>query len=136
MPDVADDMIILKIERAQRAPQEDTNKYSTPEPLPIIAKFIDWNFSEKVKSNFIKAARASFQQHPAESKPNNLCLANILIISNTHRNKAMPKCKELKRDQRTTQVYIKYPAILMVNKSGERSYSAMFRILIIFLFKF
>ena len=57
MPDVADDMIVSKIERAHRAPQKDTNQYSTSEPLAIIATFIDWNFSEKVKSNFIKAAR-------------------------------------------------------------------------------
>ena len=64
LPDVADDMIISKIEKAHRAPQKDPNQYSTPGPLPIIAKFIDWNFSEKAKSNFIKAARDSFQQDP------------------------------------------------------------------------
>ena len=66
MPDVADDKIISKIERAQspyRAPQRDTN-HSTPGPLPIIAKFIDWKFSEKVKSNFIKAAR---DKHPNQT---------------------------------------------------------------------
>ena len=49
MPDVADDIIISKIERAHRAPQKETNQYSTQGPLPIIAKFIDWNFSEKDK---------------------------------------------------------------------------------------
>ena len=53
MPDVADDIITLKIERTHEAPQKDTNQYSNPWPLPIIVKFIDWNFSEKVKSNFI-----------------------------------------------------------------------------------
>ena len=52
MPDVADDIIISKIERPHRAPQKDTNQYSNTGPLPIIAKLIDWNFSEKV--NFIK----------------------------------------------------------------------------------
>ena len=67
MPDVADDIIISKIETAHRAPQKDTNQYSTPRPLSIIAKFIDWDFSEKVKSNFIKAARDSFQQHPNQT---------------------------------------------------------------------
>ena len=34
------------------------------------------------------------------------------------------KHKELKRDEKTIQAYIKYPAILMVKKSGGRSYSA------------
>ena len=67
MPDVADDIIISKIETAHRAPQKDTNQYSTPRSLSIIAKFIDWDFSEKVKSNFIKAARDSFQQHPNQT---------------------------------------------------------------------
>ena len=52
MPDAADDIIISKIERPHRAPQKDTNQYSNTGPLPIIAKLIDWNFSEKV--NFIK----------------------------------------------------------------------------------
>ena len=41
MPDVADDMIILKIKRAHSAPQKDPNQYFTPGPLPIIAKFTD-----------------------------------------------------------------------------------------------
>ena len=53
MPDVADGIIILKIERTHEAPQKDTNQYSTPWPLPISVKLRDWNFSEKVKSNFI-----------------------------------------------------------------------------------
>ena len=78
MPDVSDDMIMKKIERAHRAPQKDTNQYSTPGQIPIIAKFIDWNFSEKAKSNCIKVAR-----DPAVSKPNNPCIANVLIIVNS-----------------------------------------------------
>ena len=40
------------------------------------------------------------------------------------RNKATLKRKELKRDERTIQAYLKYPTVLMVMKSGERSYSA------------
>ena len=47
MPDVANDMIISKTERAHGAPQKDISQYSTPGPLPIIAKFIDWNFQKK-----------------------------------------------------------------------------------------
>ena len=41
-----------------------------------------------------------------------------------HRNKAMFKHKELKRDERTIQAYVSYPDILMIKKSGEGSYSA------------
>ena len=40
------------------------------------------------------------------------------------RNNAMLKRKELKRDDRTIQAYVKYPAVLMVERSDERSYSA------------
>ena len=39
-------------------------------------------------------------------------------------NKEMLKRKELNRDERTIQAYVKYPATLMVKRSGERSYSA------------
>ena len=42
----------------------------------------------------------------------------------TRRNKAPLKRKELKRDERTIQAYLKYPSVLMVMKSGERSYPA------------
>ena len=121
LPDVADNMIISKIEKAHRAPQKDPNQYSTPGPLPIIAKFIDWNFSEKVKSNFIKAARGSFQQHPNQR----IYVSEMYSSSVTARqNKEMLKRKELNRDERTIQAYVKYPATLMVKRSGERSYSA------------
>ena len=61
MPDVADDIITSKIERAHRAPQKETNQYSTQGPLPIIDKFIDWNFQKKIKSNLIKAAKDQFK---------------------------------------------------------------------------
>ena len=119
--DVADDMIISKIERVHTASQKDANQYSTPGPLPSIAKFIDWNFSEKVKSNFIKAARDSFQQDPNQT----IYVPQMYSSSVTaHRNKAMLKRKELTRDERTIQAYVEYPAVLMVKKSGERSYSA------------
>ena len=40
------------------------------------------------------------------------------------RNNAMLKLKELKRDDRTIQAYVKYSAVLMVERSDERSYSA------------
>ena len=43
---------------------KETPTSSTPGPLPIIAKFIDWKFSEKVKSNFIKAAT---DKHPNQT---------------------------------------------------------------------
>ena len=78
MPDVADDIISSMIERAHTACQKDTNQYSTPGPLPIIAKFIDWNLSEKVNINFIKAAK-----DPAASNPKDICLGNVLIIGNS-----------------------------------------------------
>ena len=40
-----------------------------------------------------------------------------------HRNKAMFKHKELKRDERTIQACVNYSHILMIKKLGERSYS-------------
>ena len=120
MPGVADDIIISNIERAHRAPQKDTNQYSTPGSLPIIAKFIDWNFSEKVKSNFIRAARDSFQQHPNQT----IYISQMYSSSVTaRRNKAMLKLKKLKRDERAIQAYVKCPAILMVKKCQVKDHT-------------
>ena len=52
MPDLNKDFIISKIERAHRAKG---NNYGTI--LPVIAKFLDWTFSEQFKSSFIRAAK-------------------------------------------------------------------------------
>ena len=52
MPEFGNDCITSKIERAHKAKG---NKYEII--LQIIAKFLDWTFSEQVKSSFIKAAK-------------------------------------------------------------------------------
>ena len=121
MVDVADKMIISMMERAHRAPQKGIKQYSRPGPLPIIPKFIDWNFSEKVKSNSIKAARNTLQQYPNQTNYVSQMYSSSVTA---RRNKATLKRKERKRDDRTIQAYAKYPAILIFKKSGERLYSA------------
>ena len=52
MPELDEDYIISKIERAHRAKG---NKYGTI--LPVIAQFSDCIFSEQVKSSFIRATK-------------------------------------------------------------------------------
>ena len=52
MPELDKKFIISKIERKHRAKK---NNYGTI--LPVNAKFLDWTFSEQVKSGFIKAAK-------------------------------------------------------------------------------
>ena len=52
MKNIDHGVIIKKIERAHRAKENRPDRN-----LPVIAKFNDWNFSEEVKTSFIKAAK-------------------------------------------------------------------------------
>ena len=51
MENIDQGIIINKIERALRAKENRPGRN-----LPVIAKFINWNFSEEVKTSFIRAA--------------------------------------------------------------------------------
>ena len=112
MENIDHSVFIKKIERAHRA------KESRPgRNLRIIAKFNDWNFSEEVKTSFIKAA-----------KDGNDCTS--IFVSQmyspaltTRRNEAMKKRKELREEDQGIRAYVKYPALSMVKQPGEAAYT-------------
>ena len=52
------------------------------------------------------------------------------------RNKAMLKLKELKKDERTIQAYVRCPAILMVKKCQVKYHTLPMQNFDLFLFRF
>ena len=59
MENIDQGIIINKIERALRAKENGPRRN-----LPVIAKFINWNFSEEVKTSFIRAAEDGNDRTP------------------------------------------------------------------------
>ena len=95
MPELNKDFIISKIDRAHRAKG---NNYGTI--LPVIAKFLDWTFSEQFKSSFIRAAK--------NKTP--ITVSQMYWAALTkRRNNALVKRKELTKDDHRIQAYVKYP---------------------------
>ena len=84
MPELDKDFIIRKSERPHRVK---SNNYGTI--LPVIAKFSDWTFSEKVTSSFIRAAK--------DKKDETLIIVSQMYSAplTKQRNNAMIKRKEL-----------------------------------------
>ena len=84
--------IIEKIERALRSKEPEFS-----EILAIIAKFTDWDLTEKIKSGFIKSKSSIYVSQmysPALTKQRN--------------NKIIAR-KELKRLDPSIQAFVKYP---------------------------
>ena len=106
MPELGKDCIISKIIRTFKV---EGDKYAT---IPwIIAKFSDWTFSEKVKA--VKNKKADFP----------LILSQMCSATLTQRhNGATIKRKELRKDDHRMQVYVKYPANLMLKYPGDWVY--------------
>ena len=114
MPELDKDFVTSKIERAHRVKR---NNYGSI--LPVIAKFSDWTFSEQVKFSFIKAAAK-------DKKDETLIIVSQMYSAalTTHRNNAMIKRKELRKDDHRIQAYVKYLAVLMVKYPGESVYTS------------
>ena len=93
-----------------------SNNYGTI--LPVIAKFSDWTFSEKVTSSFIRAAK--------DKKDETLIIVSQMYsaLLTKQRNNAMIKRKELRKDDHRVQAYVKYTAVLMVIYPGESVYTS------------
>ena len=93
-----------------------SNNYGTI--LPVIAKFSDWTFSEKVTSSFIRAAK--------DKKDETLIIVSQMYSAplTKQRNNVMIKRKELRKDDHRVQAYVKYPAVLMVIYPGESVYTS------------
>ena len=111
MPQLSKDFIISKIKRTCKV---DRDKYAT---IPwIIAKFSDWTFSKKFKFSFIKAVKNKKVEIP-------LIVSQMYSATLTQRhNDGMIKRKELRKDDHRMQVYVRYPAMLMVKYPGDWVY--------------
>ena len=91
MENIDHGIIIKKVERAHR-----TKENRPGRNLPIIAKFNDWNFSEEVKTSFIKAAKDGNDRTP-------IFVSQMYSSALTTRcNEAIKKRKELREED---QVY-------------------------------
>ena len=105
MPQFQVSDIIEKIERAHRSKESEFSEIPA-----IIAKFTDWDLTEKIKSGFTKSKSSIYVSQmysPALTK---------------RRNNAMIARKKLKRLDPSIQAFVKYPAKLMVRKAGEKEY--------------
>ena len=112
MRNIDHEIIIKKIESAHRA------KENRPERnLKVIAKFTDWNFSEEVKTSFIKAAK--------DGNDRTLIFVSQMysLALTTRRNEAMKKRKELREEDQGIRAYVKYPAVLTVKRPDEAAYT-------------
>ena len=105
-------VIIKKIERAHRVKENRRGRN-----LPMIAKFTNWNFSEEVKTSFIKAAK------DGNDRTSIFVSQMYLPALTTRRNEAMKKRKELREEDQGIRAYVKYPAVLMVKQPGEAAYT-------------
>ena len=112
MENINHSVIIKKIERANRAKENRPGKN-----LPVIAKFTNWNFSEEVKTSFIKAAKDRNERTP-------IFVSQMYSPAlTTRRNEAMKKRKELREEDQDMRAYVKYPVVLMVKLPGEAAYT-------------
>ena len=84
---------------------------------PIIAKFIEWRFTEEIKTSFIKAAK-----NPRNNQI--VYVSQVYSPAVTNRwNEYMKVHKQLRNEDKQIQTYVKFSAILMVKKPGETKYS-------------
>ena len=97
--------LLKKIEKAHRSKESEFSEIPA-----IIAKFTDWDLTEKIKSGFMKSKSSihvSQMYTPAFTK---------------RRNNATVTRKVLKRLDPSIQAFVKYPANLLVRKAGEKEY--------------
>ena len=105
--------IYKNIERAHRSSSE--ANFNRDSPSPIIAKFNDWNVSENIKAAFIKAN---------QTKQSSIFVDQMYSKALTaRRNEALKLRAKIKSEYPDIQGYVKYPAILMIKRRGERKYS-------------
>ena len=108
LPETSKEEISKKIERAHRVHSKGTSSNGSPPYL--VVKMVNWEFSEKVKSAFIQEnqnGRSQVFVSQIYSKSLTLC-----------RNQAMKHRHEIKKEHPSMQGYIRYPATLMIKRSG------------------
>ena len=111
--DVNVDEITKQIERAHRGkPNKNTD---ISKPLPIFAKFHDWEFAENVKSSII---------HANQSKNTSILVSQMFSDKLTERrNQAIKERRDLRKKDPNIKAYIKYPADLMMKTNDKDKYS-------------
>ena len=116
MQDLTKEEIIRYIERAHRVTTANRNPLSTSSALPFfVAKITNWDMSEKIKSVIIKAN----QEGKSPVFVSQMYLKSLTEI----RNAALKYRADLKEQNPSFQGYVKFSAILMIKRTGERKYS-------------
>ena len=116
MQDLTKEEIIRYIERAHRVTTANRNPSSTSSVLPFfVAKITNWDMSEKIKSVIIKAN----QEGKSPVFVSQMYLKSLTEI----RNAALKYRADLKEQDPSIQGYVKFSAILMIKRTGERKYS-------------
>ena len=112
MQDFSKEEIIRYIERAHRVTTANRNPSATSAPPFLVAKITNWDMLEKIKSAIIKANQ--------EGK-SAVFVSQIYSTSLTERrNVALKYQADLKEQDPSIQGYVKFPAILMIKRTGEK----------------
>ena len=115
MPTFEETVIRDKIERAHWSRENEYHKNPA-----IIEKFNNWEFTESIKTSFIRAK-------------SQICVSQMYSPALTkRRNEAMKVRKDLKRNEPNIQAYVKFPAQLMIKKE-KRTESTVYMLNISFL---
>ena len=115
MQDFSKEEIIKKIERAHRVTSANRNLSATSAPPFLVAKITNWHMLGRIKSGITKANQ--------EGK-SAVFVSRMYSKSLTERRNAALKYRtNLKEQDPTIQGYVKFPAPLMVKRTGETKYS-------------
>ena len=104
------DEISKNIERANRVYSKSTSSNGSAPYL--IVKMVNWEFSERVKSDFIQENQNGRSQVFASQM-----YSKSLRL---RRNQALKHRHEMKEENPSMQGYIRYPATLMVKRPGKK----------------
>ena len=112
LPEITKEKISKNIERAHRVRSKGTSLNGSPPYL--VAKMVNWEFSEKVKSAFIQENQSGRSQvFVSQMYSKSLTLRRDLALKDRH---------EMKEEDPAIQGYIRYPATLMIKRPAEKKY--------------
>ena len=115
MQDFSKEYIIKNIERAHWVTTANIYPSATSAPPFLVVKITNRNVSQKIESAIIKANQ--------EGK-SAVFVSQMYSKSLTERGNAALKYKtDLKENDRSIQVYVNFPATLMIKRTGERKCS-------------
>ena len=115
MQDFSKEYIIKNIERAHWVTTANIYPSATSAPPFLVVKITNRNVSQKIESAIIKANQ--------EGK-SAVFVSQMYSKSLTERRNAALKYQtDLKEHEHSIQVYVKFPATLMIKRTGERKCS-------------